>query len=163
MRTKILELRKRPGITLIELLIYLAITMIVLVVIIDLVTRVAQTKKQSKGEQEITAQARFLSERLSYAIQSASAVSGTYPANDLDLTVNASDVIFTLANGQFFYQEGSATPIPLTNNKVEIFGTNIFQKMTNGSATSIQIHFSVRFKENNLTRDFQTTVLERGK
>ncbi len=160
------KFKKSRAITLIELLIYLAITMIVLVVVIDLVTRITQNRSQSIGQEEVTANARFLTDRLAYAIESASSIDGAYPADNLNLTVNGENVTFSLVDGQIFYSEAAGVPVALTNTKVEIApsgGGSIFTKITNASSQSVEIKFSVVFKQNNLTRDFQTSVLARGK
>jgi len=166
MSKKILKLSKSRGMTLVELLIYLAITMIVLVVVIDLVTRVAQVKSHSVGQEEISSNARFLTDRITYAVQASSSIDGSYPSNNLNLTVNGLATSFSLNNGQIFYTEGFGSPAALTNTLVEIIppqGGYIFTKITNGSSSTIQVTFQVRFKQNNFTRDFQTSVLERGK
>jgi len=166
MRENTKQFKKHQAMTLVELLIYLAITMIVLVVVIDLVTRVAQNKSSTSGQEEIMANTRFLNERLTYAIQSASSINGSYPADNLHLTINGTDVAFTLADGQIFYQEGVGTAVALTNSKVKISalaGGNIFRKIANADAQSVEIKFTVISKQNNLSRDFQTSVLARGK
>jgi len=160
------KMKKHRAITLIELLIYLAITMIVLVVIIDLVTRIAQNKTSTLGQEEVISTARFLGERLTYAVKQASSIDGSYPADDINLTYNASTVTFSMVGGQIFYQEGMGPPVALTNAKVEIAapgGSNIFTKFENADAQSVEIKFNVRFKQNNLSRDFETAVLARGK
>jgi type II secretory pathway pseudopilin PulG len=160
-----LKLRKSKAMTLVELMIYLAITMIVLVVVIDLVTRVAQNKSQSTGQEEVTANARFLIERLTYSIQQSSDVTGSYPANSLNLTVKGEEVGFILEGGQIVYHEGTGPAVALTNNLVEIIPLDgdIFTKIINNPAQSVQIKFQVKYKTNNLSRDFETTVLARGK
>lgn len=158
---------KRKGITLIELLIYLAITAIVLVVVIDLVTRVAQNQSKSAGQGGVNANARFLVDRLTYSISEGSTITGSYPADNLYLTVAAQQVSFTLTDGQIFYQEGAGGQLPLTDSTVEILpinpGESIFNKVINGTAESVQIRFKVTFKQNNLSRDFETAVLVKGK
>ncbi|MBM2820700.1 MAG: hypothetical protein HW405_460 [Candidatus Berkelbacteria bacterium] len=160
-----LKFKNRTAVTLIELLIYLTITTIVLVVMIDLVTRIAQNRSASIGQTQVTQNARFLNDRLEVSIQSASVASGVYPSNTLNLTVDGSSVTFSLSNGQMFYQEGAGPANPLTESSVKIEPIDngqIFEKITNGTAASIQIKFKVVFSQNNFSRDFQTTVLLRG-
>lgn len=165
--SKTIKFKKSRAITLIELLIYLAITAIVLVVMIDLVTRIAQNRGATQGQTEVTQNARFLSERLSLAIGQASAISGTYPANNLNLTVNSSPIIFSLGNGQIFYQESGGTPLALTDSKVAVSpinaSENIFTRVTNGQAQSVQIRFKITFKQNNFSREFETAAVMEGK
>lgn len=167
MRKKSLNFKKHRGITLIELLIYLAITTIVLVVVIDLVARIAQNRSASRGQTEATQNARFLSERLTYAIQSASTATGEYPADILNLTVNGGPIVFTLQDGQILYEENLAAALALTDQNVEISAIgpdeSIFNKIVNGNMESIQIRFKITFKETSFSRQFQTAVLLRGK
>jgi|GEM_PF-6922489 len=167
MRTKILKSKKNRGITLIELLIYLAITAIVLVVVVDVVARIAQNRAAAQGQTEVTQNARFLSERLNLAISQASALSGTYPANNLNLTVNSLPVVFSLVNDQIFYQEASNPPVALTDQKVAVApinsGESIFNLLTNGQAQSVQIRFKITYKQNNFTREFETAAVVEGR
>lgn len=145
-----------------ELMVYLAITMIISVLIIELTSRMLQVKVQSVGSSEVTANAIFLLDRLTYETTNATAATGEYPANSLTLTVNGQPVTFELNNGQIFYQS-----VALTNNLVEISptagGAFIFNQLTNGSIQSIQVKFKVKYKDSNFSRDYQTTFLINGK
>lgn len=166
MRKILQKFKIRKAMTLVELMIYLSITMIVLVVVIDLVTRVAQMKVQSSGQETVSANTRFLTDRLTYAILEASLVDGAYPSNDLSLSLSGETFNFTLSDGKIYYQENSGAITALTDDKVEIIpppGGNIFTKITNNTASSVQIRFSVQNKQNKLIKTYETTVLTRGK
>lgn len=166
MNKKNLKLKRHRAITLVELIIYLSLTMIVLVVVIDLVTRIAQNRAVAQGQTTITQNARFLTDRLSLAINQATSVSGSYPADNLSLTINSTTVTFTLENGQIFYEEGGS-PIPLTDQTVVVAplssADNIFKKLTNGQSQSIQIRFKITSKLNNFSRDFETAAALEGR
>jgi len=153
---------KKTGLTVMELMVYLAITMIISVLIIELTSRMLQVKVQSVGSSEVTANAIFLLDRLNYGITNANSATGEYPANSLTLTVNGQPVTFELNNGQIFYQS-----VALTNNLVEINptaeGTYIFNQLINDSTQSIQVKFKVKYKDSNFSRDYQTTFLINGK
>ncbi len=164
MRKKFLQSKK--GLTLVELLIYISITMIILVVIIDLVTRVAQVKTQSSGQEIILENARFLNDRLTYAISGASTIDGSYPSDNLSLTVGGVSLSFTFSDGKIFYQEGGGAIVPLSNGRVEIRppeGESIFTKVANGSSESIEIKYRVVNRQTSIEKAFQTTVFKRGK
>ena len=160
-------MKKSKAITLIELLIYLTITTIVLVVMIDLVTRIAQNRSASQGQTEVTQNARFLTNRLTYSIEQASAINGSFPANSLDLTINDLPVTFSLEDNQIFYQEGVNPPMALTDQKVSVSpinsGESIFNHLINGNAQSVQVRFKIIFGQTNFSRDFETAVLIKGK
>jgi hypothetical protein len=85
----------------------------------------------------------------------------------LYLTVAGGQVSFTLTDGQIFYQANGGNQIPLTDSTVEILpinpGESIFNKIVNGTAESVQIRFKATFKQNNLSRNFETAVMVRGK
>lgn len=167
MRKKHLKFKQSRALTLIELLIYLAITTIVLVVVISLMTSIAKSKSQSFGQGDINQNGRFFTERVTYSVQQASDISGSYPADNLNLTINTVSAVFSLSGGQIFYQEGAGPSLPLTSPQVEISSINpgegIFEKTTNNNAQSVQVKFKVKFKETGFSQDFQTSVLARGK
>lgn len=166
MKVKKFKFKKRRAITLVELIIYLSLTMIILVVVIDLVTRIAQNRAAVQGQTLITQNARFMTDRLNLAISQASAISGSYPGDKLNLTVNSSAVSFFLEKGQIFYEEGGTTT-PLTDQHVTVApvsdSESIFKKMTNGSSQSVQIRFKITSKLNNFSRDFETAAVLEGK
>ncbi|KKQ74294.1 MAG: hypothetical protein US94_C0008G0009 [Berkelbacteria bacterium GW2011_GWB1_38_5] len=160
------NISKKQGMTLVELLVYLSITAIVLIVVIDLVTRVVQNRSATYGQGEAVTNGRIFSDKLLYSVQNASAINGSYPADSVSLTISGVAVTYALSGNQIFYNEG-AGPIPLTTDRVEILpinvGENIFSKVTNGSVNSIQARFKVKFKENGYFQDFEISALSRGK
>ena len=162
MKKKIQKFRERKGMTVMELIVYLAITMIISVLIIELTSRMLQVKVQSVGSSEVTANAILLLDRLTYEMANSSLATGEYPGNSITLIVNGQPVTFELNNGQIFYQS-----VALTNNLVEISpfadGTYIFNQLINGSSQSIQVKFKVKYKDSNFSRDYQTTFLISGK
>jgi len=162
MRTKILKFKKRKGMTLVELMVYLAITMIVSVLIIELTSRMLQVKTQSAGSGEVTYNAALILDRLFYEISNATAATGEYPSDTLNLVVNGTQAKFELSNNQILF-EGEA----LSNNLVEISppspDTFIFDRFANGDAESIKLKFKVKFKASNFSRDCETAVFVGGK
>lgn len=158
--------KKHQAVTLVELIIYIAITMIILVIIIDLMIRVTAQKSFVNGQNQVNENARFLAERLTYEIQSASAIVGTYPQNNLALTVNNTPVVFSLSNGRISIEEGINPVSYLTENNVliePIAGESIFNKVENGTNSSVEIKFKITYKQANFSRDFQTAATLRGK
>lgn len=159
--------KKRRGITLVELLIYLTITIIILVVIIDLVTRIGQSHQASAGQDEVITNGRFIIDRITYATRMASTIEGDYPANNLNLVINGQTSNFTLNNSRLYYQEGISPSQFISDSNVIISpinqGENIFYKNINGQAVTIQVKMKISFLDNNFSRNFQTTMLVRGK
>lgn len=164
---KLKKIKKHSGISLIELIIYLSITMIVLVVIIDIVTRIVQTRSVSVGQTEISSNARFFVDKLTYSLQSAKSIDGSYPADALTLSVGSTTQNYFLQDGQIYYKENAGDPIAITDSKVSFSSIditeNIFNRVTNTNAQSLVVRFKVTFKENNFNKDFEIAILSRGK
>lgn len=160
-------LTKRTGLTLIELLIYLSITAFVLVVVIDLVAHISQNQKLNAGQSEVNANARLVLERISFALRQAKDIPGVYPSDNLNLTIDASQVAFFLNDNKIFYRDSLGTEVPLTNSLVEFspinIGESIFNKILNNQSQSVQLRFKVKYKNSQFTQDFQTTLTARGK
>jgi len=162
MRTKILKSNKNRAMTLVELIVYLGVTMIISVLIIELTSRMLQVRSQSAGSSEVTYNATLILDRLTYEISNASAVTGQYPSNSLGLASSGAPVSFELTNGQILYQS-----VALSNNLVEISpispATAIFDRLSNTGAESIQVRFKVKHKDSNFSRDYETSIFVGGK
>jgi len=162
MSKKIQKFKKSKGMTLIELIVYLAITMIVSVLIIELTSRIVQVKTQSAGSNEVTYNATLILDRLFYEISNASAATGEYPSDALNLVLNGTQTKFELSNNQILYASET-----LSNNLVEISRvspeTFIFDRFANANAESIQVRFKVKYKGSNFSRDYETAVFVGGK
>lgn len=165
---KIVKLKIRnfkKGMSLIEIIIYLAIAGIVLAVMIDLVTRIAENRSLSIGQGNVISEANFILDRLTYSIQSADTISGSYPGNTLTLTLNGTNITYSLANGRLYYQEGSAENQPLTDGSVELTppnpGESLFNQISSGTKASYKINFKMRYKPSNFNRDFVSVVSPR--
>ena len=164
---KFAKTSKKAGLTLIELLIYLSITAFVLVVVIDLVAHISQNQKLNAGQSEVNANARLVLERISFATREAQDISGVYPSDKLNLTIDASQVTFFLNDNKIFYRDSLGTEVPLSNSLVEFspinLGESIFNKILNNQSQSVQLRFKVKYKNSQFSQDFQTTLTARGK
>jgi len=161
------KLKTKKGMSLMELVVYLAITAIVMVVIIDLTTHLIYSQSKSSQATEVHQNLGFLMEKMTSAIDQASSANGTYPANTLNLTVNGSPVIFALDGNTLTIQEQSQPAQNLSSSKVGVSppsGGQLFEKITNGSAITIKINLVVLLVSDvNTKQQATTTVMMRGK
>lgn len=138
-----LAVSRSKGMSLVELIIYLAILAIILVVIIDLSARLVLSSSRQSANVEVSQNLELAMSRLANTIEAASASSSSLPADTLTLTVGGQETVLALAGGVLTVQEGANAPVALTADKVNIGAYpadgQIFQKLTNGSAVSIKV------------------------
>lgn len=112
----------KKGISLLELLIYIALLSGLMVIIADSFLSLSRGRGQAEARSEVQGAVRFAAERIRQDIKAASAVSvpalGT-PGSTLQMTVGGTTILYDTLAGQLRRKEGAAAP-------VEITGTNIF-------------------------------------
>lgn len=157
----------KKGMTIIELVVYLGIVAIVLVTMIDMTTRLITSQAKTAATSEVQQNLSYAMNRLTSSIQSASAASGIYPSDTLNLTVEGNPVVFKLNSNALEIEELGLPSMALTSSKVVVSppsGGQIFTKVTNGSTTSIKVNLVVTLVNDiNAKQQAQTTVLLRGK
>ncbi len=157
----------KKGMTIIELVVYLGIVAIVLVTMIDMTTRLITTQTKTAATSEVQQNLTYVMSRLTSSIENASAISGTYPSDTLNLTVEGNPVTFKLNSNALEIEESGFPSMALTSSKVVVSapsGGQLFTKITNGAATSIKVNLVVTLTNDiNTKQQAQTTVLLRGK
>lgn len=110
------------GLTLIELLIYIAVFSGIAVVTTNMFLSLAKARGQSEARSEVNAAIRFATERIRQDLKGASVLTtpilGT-SATTLVATVSGVTITYDVSAGQLRRQEGVATPVAVT-------GTSIF-------------------------------------
>jgi Tfp pilus assembly protein PilV len=159
-------MKKRNALSLVELIIYLGVVSIVLLAMVDLVTHLVYSQTKTSNSIEVTQNSELIFSRLNQTIENASAISGSYPSNTLNLTIEGQSVVFSLNAGRLSVNENGQGEIYLNPEKIEITEINgpIFTKVVNGSSNSVQVNFEGRLKANqNIKEDFTSTYVMRGK
>lgn len=106
------------GFTFIEIILYVSIVSIVLTAIIPFAWNVIGGSVKSSAEQEVSSQARFISEKIKYEIRNADNINSV-AANSisLDVTVAANDpTIIDLLAGKIRIKLGAAAAVDLNSN-----------------------------------------------
>ena len=133
-----------------ELIIYISIFAMAMAVGYQLLLVTSRIRNQTESRYEVQQNIRFAIEKISEQIKKASAISGTYPANTLTLTVSGQQVDFQIASGILQMREGVAGQWQnLTTSNVIVSapsGDYIFTKIDNPSAKStIQIKLKMDY------------------
>lgn len=158
------------GVTLLELLIYVAILSGLMVVVSDAFISLSKGRGQSEARSEVNSAVRFASERIKQDIKNASLVStpvfGT-PSNTLSLTVSGSTILYDVSGGALRRKVDSGTPEVVTSGAISV-DTPTFTRIENYNptlnATTTAIQVAMTFRYSSLSTDwvyenaFRTTI-----
>lgn len=157
------------GFSLVELIIYIGIFTVALAVGYQLLLVTSRIRNQTESRYEVQQNIRFAVEKISEQIRKSSAISGTYPANTLTLTVSGQQVDFQISSGILQMREGVGGQWQnLTTDNVVASapsGDYLFTKIDNPAPSKSSVQIKLKIDYNNLGRpDFvygtqmQTTV-----
>ena len=158
-------MKRQKGTTLLELLIYIAILALILVVIGETFTTIILAKKRIESRKEVSKNLDFALQKIEQSIRGASAVTGSYPADTLSLTVSGQAVTFSLSEGILQKTEGG-TNYNITSDKVIVSAGSdyMFYKIENPlTSPTIQIKIKMSYNSNdpqlqNIESQSQTAV-----
>jgi len=145
------------GVSLIELLIYLAIFAGIMFVLIQIFIAFTGSRGQVEARVEVQQSQRFAVETMTQAIHRATGTNNaTGASSTLSLIMASSTLnptVFDTSVGVLRMQEGSATPVNLTSDLTTVTAltfTRITNATTTGQATdTIKIDITVEYKNNN--------------
>lgn len=149
MRKKHIHLR---GLTLIEMLLYVGICSLFLISLSTFSASVLGVKVKARTINEVNQQGLQIIQLLSYTIRNASAVrtpNVSTSSSTLILSMRYPTVgttTFTVSNGALFMQEGTSTPITLSNSRVivqNLLFTNTSASSTDGG--SVTLGFTLQY------------------
>lgn len=143
------------GFSLVELIIYISIFTVALAVGYQLLSVTGRIRSQTEARYEVQQNIRFAVEKISEQIRKASAISGTYPANTLTLTVSGQSVVFNLSGGILTMQEGAGPIQNLTTDSVVASapdGGYLFTKIDNPVPSKSSVQIKLKMDYNNLGR-----------
>lgn len=157
--------KNKPGFTLIELIIYVALVAIFTSGTIIFAWDIIYGGAKSGVQREISQNLRLISKRLEYEIRNSSAIN-TVSASDLCLasTIPARNPTrFYVVSGAFHLAWGGNTSdctnmtndLPLTSNQVEISGLT-FVNRSNGS-TTLNIDYAFTLSSNGVRQEWQNS------
>lgn len=160
---------KKGGLSLIELLIYLAVLSILMVGVADIFFVTMRIRAQNNAKLLVNENARVILGKMREAILDASAMatSGVCPANKLDLTIGGSTTSFQITNGIMEIVEGINPAKPLTAANV-IASTNapcLFTTINNPAPAKSTVQIQLRIAYNTsintpaaVSQDYALTV-----
>ena len=149
-----------PGFTLIETILYMGITTIFLSALILFAWDIIYGQVKSQIQQDLNQNLRFISQRLVYEIQTATAINSISP-NSISLAnidPTRDPTVIDLNNGQIrlgFGNSGlcpSTSPCPLSNTKLT---ADQLQFTDLSTATSLSVKFSITLSSTGGLQEYQ--------
>lgn len=160
------NLKLAQGFTFIELILYISIVTIMLSALIPFAWNVIEGGSKSSIEQEVSSQARYVSERLKYEIRNAINVNSVnIPANTIDLTTSTNaTTIIDLSGGKIRIKYGSlGTPINLNSDDTNVTNLTFINYTSIDNKTKhIGFIFTIASNYSGLRQEFKETITIRG-
>lgn len=159
----------KKGLSLIELLIYLAVLSIIMLGIVDIFLITIRSRAENNAKFAVNENARIVLGKIRDAILdgTAVAITGTCPENQLDITIAGSTTSFQIVNGVVQIIEGVSPTKPLTTPNVTAGASAscLFAKIDNPAPAKSTIQIQLRMAYNaptnfitTISQDYQLTV-----
>lgn len=150
---KLQNKRYRRGMSLLELLIYIAILSGLMVVVSSAFISLSKGRGQLLARNEVNSTIRFAVEKIRQDIKSASAASAPLsgaPESMLSVIVGGVPIIYDVQDGQLRRKEGAALPIAVTGSNVFVDTVNFarienYNAIFSATTTAIQVAMTMRY------------------
>ncbi|MEI8067325.1 MAG: prepilin-type N-terminal cleavage/methylation domain-containing protein [Candidatus Shapirobacteria bacterium] len=143
-------MKKQQGLTLIEIIIYVAILAFVSTAFMTMSINMLSLKSKSVSQQEMDSTLQFISQKINYEIRNAKSISST-TATSLTLIPQdslRSPTVFDLNNGNIRFGFGSigscpsTSPCTLNSNTINISAFSI-TNLSSGDSKTQNIHYTI--------------------
>lgn len=154
------NLKKQKGFTLIEVLIYIAVSAVMIVVVVGFARELLKVRNKITIVSKVEQNARYAMSRMVKEIREAQDVE-VLDQNTIILQaadVNRNPVIFDLGNGILYMKEGAGDLIAITGNDVKVGEVLFEDRTTPNSADIIKITLLITHPDTNLSPDSQASV-----
>lgn len=156
---------RKPGFTIVEILIFFGLTSIFLTVITDLFVAIFDVKRESEATSAVEQDGRFILSRLIYDISRASAITNPSSmgatSNSLVLTIGGSANTYALSGGNLNLANGAG--VNSLNSSETSVSAITFQRIGNEVTNeTVRVNFTVESttarNSGSEVRSYQTTV-----
>ena len=164
------KMKTEAGFTFIEAILYVAIVSIMLTALVPFVWNIVEGGSKSSVQQEVSGNARFVSERIKYEIRNATGINAATDCVSANKTISLANstgsldpTVITYTNPNVTIKQGTsgplATPMPL--NSSDVIVTN-FSCSNNSSVDdktkNVSFSFTVSQASTTLRQDFKSSM-----
>lgn len=163
---RIKQVSRERGVTLIELLIYVAIVSGILIVISDAFLAISATGRSIDAKTEVNSNMRFATQKIIGDIKSATSVSVPTvvgaTASTLQLLVSGQTILYDVTNGQL-RRSINGTPDAVTSSLVTVSTPTFtrlenYQSVLNATTTSIRVNMTLRYNSSSTNATYTDTI-----
>jgi Tfp pilus assembly protein PilE len=163
-------MQSRKGYTLVELLVFLAISTVAIIAFVGILVVVVRLQVQQSSAGSVQEESAALLQQLQYYVQNSSLVNIPIdtPTSTLSLRMSSSTLdpttVTVNGSGMMFLQQGSATATPLTSSRVVVSNLSFVRHTNPASKDTVSISFTMAYNTQNIqqlfSRSFQTAVTQ---
>lgn len=153
---------KQKGVTLVEMILYVALVAIISTSLIGLYINIIRLRQESVHIQEVNAAIRLAAAKIGYEIRSAKSILGV--GDSLSLATfdpDRSPTTFSLNNGQIIMSVGSSS-YPLTSNLVTI-NSFVLTNLSAGGTASAHVRYTISGSRQGKTSSVTSSAEMRSK
>ncbi|HWY79470.1 MAG TPA: hypothetical protein VNW29_03870 [Candidatus Sulfotelmatobacter sp.] len=150
------------GFTFIEAILYVSILSLILTALIPFTWDIIETGSQSAIEQEISSNARYISEQIKYQIRNASGINSVSSSSiSLSETINAlNPTVITWTAPNVTIKQGTGATIQLNSNNTNISNFTFTNNTSGDNATkNISFLFTAQQSYTGARRDFSSSII----
>jgi prepilin-type N-terminal cleavage/methylation domain-containing protein len=144
------QINTQHGYTLVELLLYMAISAILLTTIVIFFGMMLDARIKNQSINEVNQQGEAAMEYIAQTVRNANSITlpvGAGSASSLTLAVptgTLSPTVIDVANGALEVKEGAAAYVALTNNKVQVTNLTFINLTRSGTLGAVQISMTIK-------------------
>lgn len=158
-----MEIKSQKGFSLIELLIYVVIFAVASVFLVAILTSVTQIQVREKSANEVNHQINFVGTTIERLVEDSSGI-------DIDAGVSTSTLVLRMTTSSLdktriyasgtliFLEEGTSTPIALTDSKVKVDNFSVVKYENPGSRAIVHVNLSFSYNTDNIKGKFSRAV-----
>jgi Tfp pilus assembly protein PilW len=156
------------GFTLLEALLYVAISSIVILGTSFLLISLLQTNVKNQTVAEVEEQGSFVVKLIDQSVRKATGINiPAAQANDVVLSLQMADAaknptIFSVTDGTLNITEGAGAAVPLTNSMVTVSGLSFNNYSATSSKGSVKILFTLSYKNSSGRNEFDYSKIFYG-
>lgn len=156
---------KQQGFTLVEVLLYLAITVLILSTITVVFTQIVETRQRARTLAEVDQQGIQIMQEITQTIRDAQAINaptiGTSASTlNLDVIHSINDpTIYTLSGTTLEVTEGASAAVELSSNRIAVSNITFSNLSRAGTNGTVRIEFTLEYvtDDGSFDEDYQQT------
>lgn len=144
---------RRSGFTLVEFIIYMAIFGVSAVFLVSILTSVTRTQVRQASGNEVNQQLSFVASTIQRLVRSASLVandagvaSTTLVLRMASSTLDPTKIYVDASSTAIYLQEGTSTPIRLTDDKVAVGNFSVVKQEPAGGLAVVQVDLTLEYQ-----------------